>query len=246
MHSITTILTCYRRPSYLKEQIKAIRDQSVPTNEIWLWVNAHPDNDGFDFDSLGVDKIIKCSHNFKFHGRFAAACLAKTSHVAVFDDDTIPGTNWFKNCLDTERVVGPSILGGVGLIFNGQRYWDHIRSGWPRENEAAEEVDLVGHAWFFPRLFMRYFWIDTFTLDNCEDLQLSYNCKKYGAVKSFCPPHPNNDKSLWSSLHGVEKGTDNKASSNGGIPHHIFYSERDKCIQLALQNGWITVNNVKL
>lgn len=244
--SITTILTCYRRPNYLKEQIDSIRNQSVKSQEIWLWINDHPDNRNFDFSSLNIDKIIRCDYNFKFHGRFAAACLVETSHVAIFDDDTIPGKNWFKNCLDSEKTTGPSIFGGVGLIFNGKRYWDHIRSGWPSSNIELTEVDLVGHAWFFPRSAMRYFWIDTFTLNNCEDLQLSYNCKKYGKMNTYCPPHPEGDKSLWSSLFGVEKGTDGKASSDGGIPHHIFYSERDQCIEIALKNGWSTINKLKI
>jgi hypothetical protein len=243
---ITVILNCYRRPQYLREQLDAIKKQSIPAQEIWLWVNDHVDNHGWDFDSLGFDKIIRSNHNFKFHGRFSAACLVRTPFVALFDDDTIPGENWFKNCLSVQDEIGPCILGGVGLVFTGKKYWDHQRVGWPSMNEVTTEVDLVGHAWFFPRFAMRYFWLDTFTLDNCEDLQLSYTTKKYGSLKTYCPPHPEKDKTLWSSLHGIEKGTDSKASSNGGIPHHIFYYERDKCVELALQNGWETVGKIKL
>jgi hypothetical protein len=244
---ITTILTCYRRPEYLKEQVQAVKSQtsSNANDEIWLWVNDHKDNKGFDFKSLKVNKIIQCNSNFKFHGRFAAACLVKTPFISILDDDTIPGINWYKNCMTIEEKE-LSLLGGVGLVFTGAKYWEHTREGWPSQNELVKEVDLVGHAWFFPRVFMRYFWLDTFSLDNCEDLQISYNIRKYANARVLCPPHPAADKSMWSSLTAKEKGEDSKASSNGGIPQNVFYSERDTAISIALQNGWKTINNIKI
>ena len=242
---ITTILNCYRRPYYLKEQLEAIRNQTSKSDEVWLWVNHHEDNKDWDFKDYGFDKIVRSDHNFKFHGRFALANLIRTRYVSIFDDDTVPGVNWYTNCLNVMNEKGPSILGGVGLIFNSNTYWEHRREGWPSENQATVEVDLVGHAWFFPRQILGTFWLQPISLDNCEDLQLSYFAQKYAGIKTYCPPHPKEDKSMWSSLKAWEMGVDSKASSNGAIPQNEFYPQREACLKFALVNGWKTVNNVR-
>ena len=67
---ITVILNCYKRPEYLKEQIEAIQNQTIPIKDIWIWYNKPEDQDQNDLSSLGC-KVDICNHNFKFHGRFA-------------------------------------------------------------------------------------------------------------------------------------------------------------------------------
>ena len=124
---ITVILNCYRRPYNLKMQIEAIRNQTVPPKNIWLWVNDHADNHGFDYSDLGIDRIFLNDFNWKFYGRFAAALLCDTDYVAIFDDDTVPGERWFENCFSTMKEK-PGILGSAGVILNSQRYMDHPRS----------------------------------------------------------------------------------------------------------------------
>ena len=99
--SITVVLNAYRRPYNLKMQIEAIRAQTTKPAQIWLWVNAHEDNEGFDFKSLDIDRIFHNDYNWKFYGRFAAALLADTEYIAIFDDDTVPGARWFENCVST-------------------------------------------------------------------------------------------------------------------------------------------------
>ena len=89
---ITVILNAYRRPYNLKMQIEAIRNQTVKPKQIWLWINAHEDNEGFDFKSLDVDRVFHNDFNWKFYGRFAGALLADTEYLALFDDDTVPGS----------------------------------------------------------------------------------------------------------------------------------------------------------
>ena len=51
----TVILNLYRRPDYLEEQIAALRSQSVPPSEIWLWVNGHEDNQDLDLSEYDLD-----------------------------------------------------------------------------------------------------------------------------------------------------------------------------------------------
>lgn len=234
---ITVILNCYRRPEYLQEQIEAIRNQTTKPYQIWLWINYHEDNGDIDFTQFDVDRIIKNNHNWKFYGRFAAALLAQTKYIAMFDDDTIPGKKWFDNCLKTiEEKRG--ILGGIGVLLKEEQYYGHDRVGWSSQNEEIVEVDLVGHAWFFEREWLKFLWMEKpFTWENGEDIQFSYTAQKYGGIKTYVPPHPINQKELHSSLKGYEMGVDSKATSNARH-HGVFYAQRDACVKNAIIDGW--------
>ena len=242
----TVILNSYRRPYNLKNQIKAIREQTIPPKEIWLWINDHEDNRDFDHTKLDVDKIFHNNHNWKFYGRFAAALLADTKYVAIFDDDTIPGQKWFENCYK-HMEIRPSILGSAGVILNSAgSYVDHERVGWPSKNKEFRRVDLVGHAWFFERDWLQYLWKEKpHTWDNGEDIQFSYLAQKYGGIQTYAPPHPPDNPELHGSILGNELGIDDKATStNSAISHQQFFSERDSCVQNAVQGGWKTVRNL--
>ncbi len=76
-----------------------------------------------------------------------------------------------------------------------------------------------------------------FTWENGEDIQFSYCAQKYGGIKTYCPPHPNNNKEMFSSLKGYEMGVDEKATSRARN-HHVFYAQRDACVKNAVLNGW--------
>ena len=243
---ITVILNLYRRPQNLKMQLEAIRSQTIKPKQIWLWVNAHEDNKDFDFSSVNIDRVFKNDYNWKFYGRFAGALLADTEYVALFDDDTIPGSRWFENCLSCMKKE-EGIMGSAGIKLNGKQYVEHERIGWPSQNEKIAEVDLVGHAWFLKRNWLKYLWQETPpTWENGEDIQLSYSAQKYGNIKTFCPPHPKRNKSYHGSILGNELGIDSKATSADPRIHQQFFDERDFCVQSALKNGWQTVNGVKL
>ena len=185
------------------------------------------------------------NYNWKFYGRFAAALLADTEYVAIYDDDTIPGGNWHKNCFETmEREEG--ILGAAGMTFKSDIYINHDRCGWPTKNDKLTEVDAVGHAWFFKREWLSFLWKEKpFMWENGEDIQFSSMAKIYGGIKTFCPPHPQGDQSMHGSILGNELGIDSKATSNNNeVTHQQFFSERDLCVQNALKMGWVTVNEV--
>jgi GT2 family glycosyltransferase len=96
---ITVVLTGYKRPYTLEAQIRAVRHQTIKPKRIMLWYNYSPETQQkLPPNIKGVD-VIQCNFNAKFHGRFAAALLADTEYIAIFDDDTIPGQKWFANCL---------------------------------------------------------------------------------------------------------------------------------------------------
>lgn len=243
---ITVILNAYRRPDNLKMQIEAIRGQSRPPKQLWVWVNDHPDLEGYDFANCGADRVFRNDHNWKFYGRFAAALLAETEYVAIFDDDTIPGREWFANCLETMEV-NEGILGSAGVILKSDTYDPHERCGWPSQNSETVEVDLVGHAWFFKRDWVKYLWAEyPTTWDNGEDMRFSYLAQKYGGINTYCPPHPPDNRDRHGSLYGYQLGIDSKATSNNKeVSHNLFFSERDYCVQTALLDGWKTVRKMK-
>ena len=93
---ITVVLTCYRRPHVLKEQIDAVRSQSIQPKEIWVLVNEHEDNQDFGFSSLDIDRLFHLPGNYGPGGRFILGGLVESEFVAFFDDDTIPGLRWFE------------------------------------------------------------------------------------------------------------------------------------------------------
>lgn len=237
---ITVILNCFRRPSYLKEQIEAVKNQTIKPKEIWLWVNDHETNRELDFKNYGFDAIVRSSVNFKYHSRFSLGLLARTNYIALFDDDTIPGINWFKNCkMTVEKLNKNAILGSAGVTLLSLNYMHHIRSGWPAPSNNIKKVDLVGHAWFFPKICLHNMWsIPAISLENGEDIQLSAFNQKYD-IDTYALAHPPNDMSYWGSLKAIELGTDENASSNGSLmPYSDFCNQRDKCVNDAVRLGW--------
>ena len=116
-NKITVILNVYKRPHTLLEQINAIKKQTIPPTQIMIWVNGKVELPKLDDDII----VTKCSHNLKFHARFAYGLLAKTKYVAFFDDDTIPGNKWFENCLNSMKKEN-AIYGSTGVLLTGNAY----------------------------------------------------------------------------------------------------------------------------
>jgi glycosyltransferase involved in cell wall biosynthesis len=235
---ITVILNCYKRPEYLQEQINAIRNQTIKPEDIWIWYNNPEDSQQYDITDLDC-KVATLNHNFKFHGRFAFGLLAQTEYVAFFDDDTIPGTKWFENCMNTMKEK-PGILGTSGVLLRTpDQYQPCEKVGWNGIlSEHTLEVDLVGHAWFLKRDWLKYLWYEyPISWENGEDIQLSYLAQKHGNIKTYVPPHPG-DMNMWGSTKGAQYGNDNQASfkktSHDGV--------RNDIVKTAVSNGWKTVN----
>jgi len=239
---ISVILNVYKRPEMLDKQIKAIKAQSVPikSENIHIWYNT-PDEDVEQF--LPVDEAIKtyeCNWNTKFWGRFSLIPMLRTEYVAMFDDDILPPPNWFENCLNT--IKNPNtcgILGGSGVIINRNGdYVPNMKVGWNgMQLDTAKEVNLVGHAWFFKQEWGKYLWYEKpYSWDNGEDIMFSYLAQKYGGIKTFVPPHPIENKSIWCTSPEVstDVGMDDNASWRKG--NHL--SLRSEICHHCINNGW--------
>ena len=204
---ITAILTVYRRPHTLLEQLEAVQNQSIPPSKIIIWKNHY---DGIDLPTIPEDlmknvDIIRSTRNFGVWARFAVGLVADSTYIAVFDDDTIPGSEWFKNCLNSMKIK-EGLYGTIGLQFLSDVYWDFRRVGWDEKNNCNNseicEVDIVGHAWFFKREWLSDLW--SFAPDYSkfltygEDIAFSAFLQKKN-IPTLVPPHPIGEWELFGS-----------------------------------------------
>jgi glycosyltransferase involved in cell wall biosynthesis len=214
MENVTIILNGYKRLQHLEKQLNSVRSQTIQPHEIFLWQNGL---DEINNNLLGGVKYSKSNTNFGVWARFAYALNAKSEYLCVVDDDTILGNRWIENCLNTIKTHN-GLLGTIGVIFNTtDGYYPIVRHGWAHPNEETVEVDIVGHAWFFRREWLSYMWRELPNINDSfivgEDMHFSHMLWKYGNIKTFVPPHPKNDKSLWGSLEGHAIGSDSVAIS---------------------------------
>lgn len=214
MSEITVILNGFKRPQFLKEQVEAIKNQTIKPKEIMLWQN---NSEGFDKELTDTLTTSTCNKNLGVWARFAYALNAKTEYICIFDDDTIPGDMWFENCLETMKTY-EGLLGTVGLIYDTPHsYRPNTRYGWADINNSETiMVDIVGHSWFFKREWLSSYWRDLppIGLNTVgEDMHFSYTIQKYLGLSTYVPPHPKDNKRMWGSLKGWEMGTEQNALS---------------------------------
>lgn len=240
MGEISVILNVYKRPYSLERQIQAIKNQTikVDSSDIHVWFN-NPE-DAKVIQTLPIDKNIKiyqCNYNTKFFGRFTLPLICKTKYIAMFDDDIIPGERWLENCLNSIKVQD-GIYGGSGIYLQADSYLPHTKIGWNQvNNDKITEVDLVGHAWFFRKEHAKFMWLEEPpSWDNGEDMFFSYIAQKNN-VKTFVPPHPKNDVSLWSNNPKLDNnmGRDGNAHSLAN-PNHL--SQRNNIVKTLINKGW--------
>lgn len=232
---ITVILNTYNRPHVLNEQIEAIKSQSIVPTQIMIWMN----KGDAKYPVVNDPSIIinQCSHNLKFHARFAFGLLAKTEYVAFFDDDTIPGKKWFESCVDSIKKQ-PGIYGTTGVKLTGAKYSPHQKIGWNGDkSNSIEKVHLVGHAWFLKTEWLKYMWYERQqSWENGEDIQLSYFCQKYGNINTYVPPHPVTNQNVWGSIKGIKYGTDANATYLKHKTEH--FQIRDLLCERFIKEGW--------
>ena len=241
--SVTVILNGYKRPHVLSKQLESINNQTLKPKEILFWQNY---GDEFDTNLTDILTHAKCNKNLGVWARFAFALNAKTEYICIFDDDTIPGKMWLENCLNTIQQYN-GLLGTIGIRFQTKEtYWPAIRIGWDRPNQETQQVDIVGHSWFFRREWLSHFWrelpeISQSTLVG-EDMHFSYTLQKYAGINTYVPPHPPDDMDLWGSLpnYAWEIGTDSNAISmnhnNMGLMSSAYRSYVNKGFKTIL-NG---------
>lgn len=244
MKNISVILNGYKRPHTLNEQIEAIENNSVKPNELLFWKNDSP-NVNFNINSNKL-KAVVTNINWGVWARFYYALNSKSDYICVFDDDTIPGSLWFENCIRSFEK-NPGLYGTIGLIFKNNSYSPEKRYGWDNSspiaenNEETKQVDIVGHSWFFHRDMLSIFCRELPPINHNfivgEDIHFSWMLQKYSNYKTYVPPHPNTNKEMWGSTKALTYGTDANATANFAVPlmnDYLFY---------ACSNGFKTINS---
>jgi hypothetical protein len=227
----------------LERQIEAVLNQSIPVHptDIHVWYN----ESGIDQPDPKDVRIntYRCNWNTKFFGRFTLPHLCRTKYIAIFDDDNLPMENWLRSCLHTinqEETNG--ILGGTGVTLEGTNSVTKI--GWNGSHlDRTSRVDYVGQTWFFRREWAKYMWYEEpTTRDNGEDITFSYLAQKHGGINTFVPPHPESDKSVWSTDFKTawDEGRDSNASWR--LKNHL--DVRYKMMESYVRAGWETVNSI--
>lgn len=213
--SITVVLNAWGRPDLFLEQKQAVLNQTIKPKEIMVWHNHHK-TESFNPSWFEGTTYSGCNYNMGVWSRFMMALNAKTEYICVFDDDTIPGTKWFENCIDTIQTHN-GLLGTAGVNFNtslGYKPFEHV--GWRKPNEKIVRVDIVGHAWFFRREWLGLFWEEMPLIElpsiAGEDIHFSYALQKNG-INTFCPPHPIGKEEMWGSTKGLVYGRSGPAIS---------------------------------
>ena len=198
-----------------------------------FWQNKDSD-EKFDYSLLQSCVVTVSNANFGVWARFAYALNATTEYVCVFDDDTIPGSKWLENCLETiDKQEG--LLGAIGVIFKDENYINYDRHGWANPNEETKQVDIVGHSWFFKREWLGAFWREAPVPESriCgEDMHFSYSIQKHLGPRNLCSPSPQRTiMEMWGSHpklafeYGVDKNAisvNHHASSFGQSPKDYY------------------------
>ena len=182
---ITVILTAYKR-DYFTQQLPAIFNQSIKPKKVYIWQNER----NIDLDKYKNQydiNIIRSDENTKFFGRFAFANFIQTEYLAIFDDDIIPGSKWLENCLQLSKKNN-CIVGQNGRNYKNNTF---VNPNHYKENE----VDFVGHCWFFKKEWLKYMWyFKPYTIENGEDIHFCLSAKYFGNIKSFVAQQVEKDK----------------------------------------------------
>jgi hypothetical protein len=245
--NITAIVNIFRRGYVIEKQINAIRSQSIPPKSIIIWNNGNKEVDLTKYKNDPFFKVFDCNYNSGVWSRFLISQLADTEYICIFDDDTIPGNNWFKNCLNCMREK-EALYGTIGVIFkNTNKYDVYRRYGWDStnngNNNVSKPVDIVGHSWFFKKEWISYFTREPPKVNEyfCvgEDITFSFMLQKYANILTYVPPHPSNDLSLFGSLPKTawEHGCDGNSGSNINNQINPF----DKPLVEVLSKGFNTL-----
>jgi hypothetical protein len=148
--------------------------------------------------------ISESNKNFGVWARFAYALNSEGEYICIFDDDTIPGSRWLENCLSTINS-NPGLLGTRGIIFDSKLSYSMYREvGLHNPNERTEQVDIVGHCWFFKKVWLEKFWSEFGNkFPDCmagEDIHFSYALQKHLNLPTLVPKHPESQLEFWGSL----------------------------------------------
>ena len=231
MSDVTAIINVYKRPHTIDSQLEAIKAQTIPPQCIFIWNNGNREVDLSKYKDMPNVRVFDNNFNYGVWSRFLIGFLAPTKYICIFDDDTLPGTRWFENCLSS-MAKQKALYGTIGVIFKEKDRYIHLkRYGWDGPCDSSTPVDIVGHSWFFQKEWLSYFVREEpqvyQKISNGEDVHFSFMLQKYANIPTLVPPHPVNDMSLWGSQPKTawEFGCDGRSETGAFYPIDKMFSE---------------------
>lgn len=212
--SIGVVLGHFRRPENIQKQLSAVYGQTVMPADVRIWYNNGLKHKDPVPNALNYFEDVSGTFSFNNAGvwaRFAYALTLNTEFIAIFDDDTIPGKNWFKHCLNSmEEKEG--IYGSNGVLLTEAPSYDYIYKMINLDINThftnSIRVDYVGHAWFLKKKWLLPMFKYPIKHSFCgEDMTLSFAAKKDLGINTYVPSHEKDKPENWGSLYQHELGT---------------------------------------
>jgi len=231
--NIITIIQIYKRPAYLQEQIEAVKNQTIKSDKI---VIVHNEGE-IKFKYPKDIQLVYANPNLKFHLRYAIGLLLDTEYISILDDDTIPQSGWYENCIETIKRHDCICVTNGRIVDRKNK--TQYGPGWSNPSNKEVLVDFGGHALFFKKSTLKYMWHDEIVeYNNGEDIQLSANAQIYGNIPTYVPPHPSENKNLWGAdpVKAMKYGCDEVSFWIVNRETHNF--ERFKLIDEYVKKGW--------
>jgi hypothetical protein len=242
---VSVVLTLYKRPEKLIEQLNSIESQTLKPKEVILFHDAATPPISFDIGAIlkkSITNYIKVENNVGVWGRFAGGLLSTSKYVCFFDDDTIPGKRWLENC-HSQMLIKRGLYGAIGIDSKDLRqypYSGYRRWGWANPSEKRKEVDFVGHSWFLEKDWLGAMWIDYSRFYNfkyvAEDAFLSYSLRKWMKVRTFVPPHPEGNIDLYGSHPALAVEYGEKSGESIGL-NPVLLERMNKALSLLYDYG---------
>ncbi|MBM93273.1 MAG: hypothetical protein CMF51_00780 [Legionellales bacterium] len=246
---VAAVMNLYKRPEVLEQQLEALERQTLKPKKIMIFHDSVASGPFVNFpehlkDRFDVIEVAK--ENVGVWGRFEFAQQAHTEYTCVFDDDTIPGDRWLESC-HHHMMQSEGLYGANGVIMlDPAAYPKHIINvGWSMPHAQALEVDFVGQSWFFKTQWLKLLFQAPQSVQNLkicgEDMSFSYQLKKVLNIRTYVPPHPLKQLSVYGSLPEYAKslGTSKVALSACSLNLKQFNTAMN--LLLSEPGGWTTL-----
>lgn len=236
MDSVTVILSVYKRPYTFDQQLLSIQNQTYENIKILIWANK-PENHEIPEYIINNPNTIYSEERFGVWKRFELAKECETKYINIVDDDTIPGSKWIENCINTIKkkkgvITTRGVLANKGKDNMYPLPQSYEAFGWCNPNNEIKQVDIGCHSWFFEKNILSSFWETaprSIPKNFGEDMHLSYAAQKLG-LGTYVAPHPEDDLEMWGSKPdtGNKYGSDENAISwnneaNRGMNYYWNY-----------------------
>lgn len=242
--SWSAIICLWKRKEYIKEQIKAIKSQSISPIEIICLINENHFKAAEITELKEQDCKIILSEINSLYNRWAVSYVCRGDYVCIFDDDTIPGSSYIENairCCDGYDCM----TGASGRIYdpNGRESLYKIVSPVAHDGSfvscSADDIycDWVCNSYLFkrswvPSILDEMSKMESFsTYDDMQAALSLFRSKKIGCIVPF---QPQENKELIASLY-PEFGSDNHAVWLNYNENHFV--DRRKYIKREIETG---------